>query len=121
MAYIPTTAGTGSEVTQYSILTNDKAKTKTSIATELIFPTVTFLDAKTADIKRENANINGNTAMGTMLQYGSTVSKEFCKSLLNCLNCHNNLTKYCISYRIILIWCINFKWNVLINYLLISK
>ncbi|WP_131080328.1 anaerobic ribonucleoside triphosphate reductase, partial [Clostridioides difficile] len=33
-----------------------------------------------ADIKRENANINGNTAMGTMLQYGSTVSKEFCKT-----------------------------------------
>lgn len=43
---------------------------------------ITFLDAKTADIKRENANINGNTAMGTMLQYGSTVSKEFCKSFV---------------------------------------
>lgn len=41
---------------------------------------ITFLDAKAADIKRENANIDGNTAMGTMLQYGSTVSKEFCKS-----------------------------------------
>ncbi|WP_058486377.1 iron-containing alcohol dehydrogenase family protein [Defluviitalea phaphyphila] len=46
MVYIPTTAGTGSEVTQYSILTNDKAKTKMSIATELIFPTIAFLDAK---------------------------------------------------------------------------
>jgi ribonucleoside-triphosphate reductase len=27
------------------------------------------------DAKRENANIDGNSAMGTMLQYGSTVSK----------------------------------------------
>ncbi|GAA0225382.1 anaerobic ribonucleoside triphosphate reductase [Metaclostridioides mangenotii] len=41
---------------------------------------ITFEDADNADIKRENANINGNTAMGTMLQYGSTVSKEFCKT-----------------------------------------
>ena len=41
---------------------------------------ITFSDANDADIKRENANIDGNTAMGTMLQYGSTVSKEFCKT-----------------------------------------
>ena len=34
------------------------------------------------DAKRENANIDGNSAMGTMLQYGSTVSKEFAKSYL---------------------------------------
>jgi alcohol dehydrogenase class IV len=46
MAFVPTTAGTGSEVTQYSILTNDQARTKTSIASDLLFPTVTFLDAK---------------------------------------------------------------------------
>ena len=32
--------------------------------------------------KRENANVDGDTAMGTMLQYGSTVSKEFAKSYL---------------------------------------
>ena len=41
---------------------------------------ITFEDANDADMKRENANINGNTAMGTMLQYGSAVSKEFCKT-----------------------------------------
>ncbi len=34
------------------------------------------------DIKRENANIDGDSAMGTMLQYGSTISKEFAKSYL---------------------------------------
>jgi len=41
---------------------------------------ITLKDATESDTKRENANIDGNTAMGTMLQYGSTVSKEFCKS-----------------------------------------
>ena len=34
------------------------------------------------DSKRENANVDGDTAMGTMLQFGSTVSKEFAKSYL---------------------------------------
>lgn len=43
---------------------------------------ITFEDANDANIKRENANIDGNTAMGTMLQYGSTVSKEFCKTFV---------------------------------------
>lgn len=46
MAFVPTTAGTGSEVTQYSILTNDKIQSKSSIATDLLFPTVAFLDGK---------------------------------------------------------------------------
>lgn len=41
---IPTTSGTGSEVTQYSILTNDTAKTKTSLATPLLFPRIAYLD-----------------------------------------------------------------------------
>lgn len=43
---------------------------------------ITLKEAEESDTKRENANIDGNTAMGTMLQYGSTVSKEFCKSHL---------------------------------------
>jgi anaerobic ribonucleoside-triphosphate reductase len=34
------------------------------------------------DTKRENANIDGDSAMGTMLQYGSTISKEFAKTYL---------------------------------------
>ena len=43
---------------------------------------ITFADAKSADIKRENANIDGNTAMGSMLHYGSAISKEFCKNFI---------------------------------------
>lgn len=34
------------------------------------------------DIKRENANVDGNSPMGMMLQFGSTVSKEFAKAYL---------------------------------------
>jgi len=44
LAAVPTTAGTGSEVTEYSILTNDGKETKTSIANTLLFPKVAFLD-----------------------------------------------------------------------------
>ncbi|MFA5407551.1 MAG: anaerobic ribonucleoside triphosphate reductase [Bacilli bacterium] len=39
-------------------------------------------DAKEEDSKRDNANIDGNSSMGMMLQYGSTISKEFAKSYL---------------------------------------
>ena len=38
---------------------------------------LTFKDAKDNDLKRENANIDGDTAMGTMLKYGSESSKQF--------------------------------------------
>ncbi|WP_032122074.1 anaerobic ribonucleoside triphosphate reductase [Clostridium amazonitimonense] len=42
-----------------------------------VYEDLTFKEAKDNDIKRENANIDGNTAMGTMLKYGSEGSKEF--------------------------------------------
>ena len=40
---------------------------------------LTFKEAQEIDVKRENANIDGNTAMGTMLKYGSEGAKEFYK------------------------------------------
>ena len=42
-----------------------------------IYNELTFKRAKDADIKRENANIDADTAMGTMLKYGSEGSKYF--------------------------------------------
>ena len=38
---------------------------------------LTFKPAAESDIKRENANIDGDTAMGTMLKYGSEGAKQF--------------------------------------------
>ena len=48
---------------------------KTSLMT--VLNELTFHSAKDSDIKRENANIDGDTAMGTMLKYGSVSAKEF--------------------------------------------
>ncbi len=42
-----------------------------------IYNELTFKDAQDADIKRENANIDADTAMGTMLKYGSEGSKYY--------------------------------------------
>ena len=41
------------------------------------FEDITFKDAIDSDIKRENANINGDTAMGSMLKFGSEGAKQF--------------------------------------------
>ncbi len=38
---------------------------------------LTFKSAQDCDIKRENANIDGDTSMGTMLKYGSEGAKQF--------------------------------------------
>lgn len=64
IAAVPTTAGTGSEVTQYAILTNDKAGTKSSIAWEGIFPAVAFLDARY--LARLPRQVRINTALDAL-------------------------------------------------------
>lgn len=38
---------------------------------------ITHLDAEDSDIKRENANINGDSSMGVMLKYGSETAKIY--------------------------------------------
>ena len=43
---VPTTAGTGSEVTPYCILTRNDIQTKMSFGNEYTFPKVAFMDAK---------------------------------------------------------------------------
>lgn len=42
-----------------------------------LFKEITFSRANDADSKRENANINADSAMGAMLKYGSESSKHF--------------------------------------------
>lgn len=42
-----------------------------------IYEDLTFKSAEDNDLKRENANIDGDTAMGTMLKYGSEGAKRF--------------------------------------------
>ena len=54
---------------------NRKREMNTSLMR--IYQDITFKSAKDSDIKRENANIDGDTAMGTMLKYGSEGAKKF--------------------------------------------
>ena len=42
-----------------------------------VFEDIAYKDAIDSDIKRENANINGDTAMGAMLKFGSEGAKQF--------------------------------------------
>ena len=43
---VPTTSGTGSEVTPYSILTNDSLQTKSFLNSEQVYPQLAFLDGR---------------------------------------------------------------------------
>ncbi|MDD3587983.1 MAG: hypothetical protein PHQ75_12450, partial [Thermoguttaceae bacterium] len=42
-----------------------------------IYEDITFHDSKSSSLKRENANINGDTSMGSMLQMGSAGAREY--------------------------------------------
>ena len=49
----------------------------------MIYRTISHADAsEDSDVKRSNANVDGNSAMGKMLQFGAEGSKVFTKSLL---------------------------------------
>ena len=53
---------------------------------------LTFKSAAENDIKRENANIDGNTAMGTMLKYGSEGAKAFYEMFVLTHSTHRHTT-----------------------------
>ncbi|MBE5761738.1 MAG: anaerobic ribonucleoside triphosphate reductase [Clostridiales bacterium] len=42
-----------------------------------IYNEITFADAEDSDLKRDNANVDGDTAMGIMLKYGSEGAKDY--------------------------------------------
>lgn len=44
---------------------------------KIIFDNITTHQSKDSDLKRDNANINGDTPMGAMLQYGANSAKEY--------------------------------------------
>lgn len=54
---VPTTSGTGSEVTQYSIITSFKEKTKKNLG-QSIFPKAAFVDCKYTYNLPENVTVN---------------------------------------------------------------
>ena len=62
----------------YIIYREERSRTR-QMNTRLmkIYEDITYAPAKESDIKRENANIDGDTAMGAMLKFGSEGAKEF--------------------------------------------
>lgn len=62
----------------YILYRADHAKTRQAEGDLMnIYKELTFRYAEDADLKRENANIDADSAMGTMLKYGSESSKYF--------------------------------------------
>lgn len=63
---------------EYILFRSDRTRVR-EMNTRLmkIYEGLTFKAAKDNDVKRENANIDGDTAMGTMLKYGSEGAKQF--------------------------------------------
>jgi Alcohol dehydrogenase, class IV len=92
--FVPTTAGTGSEVTQYSILMNDKLKTKTSIASPLLFPKIALLDGKYCENLPLKTTINttidalSHSIEGMLSNRTNSITdllaKEALKTIANC-------------------------------------
>lgn len=62
----------------YILYRNERTRSR-EMNTKLmkIYEDLTFQSSLENDIKRENANIDGDTAMGTMLKYGSEGAKQF--------------------------------------------
>jgi|WetSurMetagenome_2_1015567.scaffolds.fasta_scaffold00031_2 alcohol dehydrogenase class IV len=58
VAAVPTTAGTGSEVTQYAIMTWHAIKNKKSVASNEIIPQLAFLDAGYTETLPLNVTVN---------------------------------------------------------------
>lgn len=63
---------------KYILYRNERTRVR-EMNTKLmkVYEDLTFKSSLENDIKRENANIDGDTAMGTMLKYGSEGAKQF--------------------------------------------
>lgn len=55
---VPTTSGTGSEVTPYAVLTDNQKETKRSVSHEAIYPKVAYLDPKYTESLPYDTTIN---------------------------------------------------------------
>ncbi|MCQ2105744.1 MAG: anaerobic ribonucleoside triphosphate reductase [Fibrobacter sp.] len=73
-----TEAGYGDTAKSYILYRAERTRVR-EVNTRLMHTLrdITFSSAKESDLKRENANIDGDTAMGTMLKYGSESAKHF--------------------------------------------
>jgi alcohol dehydrogenase class IV len=103
---IPTTAGTGSEVTPYSILTYSKIGNKKNFYSPLIFPKTAFLDA------RYTIDLPYNVTIDTMLDALSHLIEGFLSVKYNDFYEYlvvNGLNGFKICYKRVLDACLDIK------------
>ncbi|MBP3731074.1 MAG: anaerobic ribonucleoside triphosphate reductase [Mailhella sp.] len=76
-------AGHARTAKAYILYRNERTRVR-EMKTQLMntLKDLSFTDAKEMDLKRENANIDGDTPMGTMLRYGSEAAKAFYRNYL---------------------------------------
>lgn len=87
MAHVPTTAGTGSEVTQYSIITNDALQTKTSIASPAMFPRFAFLDGRYTESLPRSVTVN--TALDALSHVVESMLSRSATPVSDALDCES--------------------------------
>ncbi|MBQ7667581.1 MAG: anaerobic ribonucleoside triphosphate reductase [Kiritimatiellae bacterium] len=67
----------------YSLYRADRTRAREKDSALMhVFDEITTRDSRDSDLKRDNANVDGDTAMGTMLQYGATAAKEYNEKFL---------------------------------------
>ena len=71
-------AGFADVAKSYILYRAQRTKVRESNTTLMrVFDEITNADARESDLKRDNANVDGNTAMGSMLQIGSAAAKAY--------------------------------------------
>lgn len=98
MVHIPTTAGTGSEVTPYAILTNDGLQTKTSLSSPILFPKLALCDPKYMLSLSKEVTINtaidalSHAIEGMLTKKSSKVTDVLAiESIKNIISCYEEL------------------------------
>lgn len=98
---IPTTAGTGSEITVYSVVTDNQENKKTALISDKFIPCVTVLDAKFTETLPLNVTVSsGMDALTHSIEaYISKFSEKFPKHKQTarraCKTIYKNISKVC--------------------------
>lgn len=103
---VPTTAGTGSEVTKVSVLTNVHAGTKQSINTPLIFPVYAFADPSFTESVSQTVTIDtaidalSHAVEGYMSKLSTPMSDVWAEEAMRFIGLHLTDLKGAIAYPV---------------------
>ncbi len=93
----PTTSGSGSEVTKYAVINNDKEKTKKAIGSETLYPVVSLIDSTlTYTMNKETIANTGFDALSHAIEAytsksSSPITDAYCRQAISLIG--ENLQK----------------------------